>query len=148
MNSTFNFYFYPCFFGFAICYSMQSAARHTALKSHDAFVSLMALCSFAILYHIQPFDITNHHNPSVQSLSWARLLVDKCSTYPHWADNLQKSCVADFLIQRVGVIVNPYYLKYQNSIVPMLNCNVSMWIYWLKVKVSDSLGSRHFLFNE
>jgi len=144
MNSTFDVYPYPRSFGFAACHPTQGAARRAALKSRDAFVPLMALCSFAISYHIQPFDITNHRNPSAQSPSWARLLVDKCGAHPQWADNLQKSCVADFSIQRVGVLVNPYYWKYQNSIVPMLNCNVPVWIYWSKRKAPDPLVADTF----
>jgi hypothetical protein len=130
IRTEFSTYPFPREFGYTRAHNTKSQARSSAMRARDAFIPLMALCSFAISLHLDQSDVCNLFNPNAPTPQWARYLIDAFSVNPTWVENLRRSFVGDFTKQRIGAIINPYTWKHHEIIYPMILCNVPVWIYW------------------
>ena len=92
-----------------------------AMRSRDAFLPLMATCSYVI-----------SHTPNFTASPppWSDMLRAK-GLHPEWVNMLETSQLADFseYNKRVGVFVLPT-CKYLQDIDKMLRANVPIWFCW------------------
>lgn len=111
---------FPSACGYLNRHAEDSFARGSAMKSRDAFVPLMALCTFAIACA----------GSADGTLRWMDILKAKSSLEPSWFEDLTHSDVANLSIPRVGVFLNPSVEELKGFVRPMLLANVPIWIHW------------------
>jgi hypothetical protein len=112
---------YPSEYGYRRTYINKKQTRRLALMARDAFVPLMAMCSYAI--SLTP-DF-NTDNPS-----WVAKL-EEVGIHPEWVEQLRTSQLADFsdTNERVGVIIQPNCV-WLNRIPKMIKAGVPLWFLW------------------
>ncbi|KAF7973281.1 hypothetical protein HWV62_15649 [Athelia sp. TMB] len=87
----------------------------------DTFVPLMSVCTFAIA---MTQDFRSKNPP------WARRLTD-CGCHTSFVEELQDSQIADFSVDRVGVIIKSSW-DFQPYIDRFLSAGVPVWLLWSK----------------
>ena len=112
---------YPSEYGYLRTFINKKQIRRLALMARDAFVPLMAMCSYAI--SLTPEFNTN--NPP-----WVAKL-EEAGIHPEWVEQLRTSQLADFSgsNERVGVIVQPKCV-WLNRIPRMIKAGVPLWFVW------------------
>jgi hypothetical protein len=113
----------PSRYGYLQTHPTEDDARHYAMYSRDAFVPLAAACSFAIANNIDGFDY------DLPLPWWMRELVDK-GVHLQYLENIQKSFVGDFTIERAGIVIDPYSWEWLGQVLRMIRTNVPVWIHW------------------
>jgi hypothetical protein len=103
----------------------EELARWHAAASRNAFVPLMAMISW-LLSHLRTPGDTVHTNPS-----WTKILLEG-GAHQEWVENFRLSPVPDFLLERIGMVIDAENWKWKHSIDIMVSCNVSVWIFWGK----------------
>jgi hypothetical protein len=117
-------YAWPYSFKYREDHHWEDEARRAIMMSRDAFVPLIALCSWLLAKNSNP--------PPPQRPSWVKTVVDKYDVSPEWVDELMESQIGNLHIPRVGVIINPYRFSYDE--IPLLQYyDVPVWIWWGKV---------------
>jgi hypothetical protein len=111
----------PSQYGYRRAFTKRHRARNCCMNAHDAFVPLMALCSYAISLTPSFTD----ENPK-----WVSKLEEK-NIHPEWIQMLKTSQLADFSVdnKRVGVIVQ-HNCTWRNRIPNMIRANVPLWFLW------------------
>jgi hypothetical protein len=111
----------PSEYGYRRMFGKCDQAVKCCMKARDAFIPLMALCSFAISY----IPCFTTENPP-----WIEKLVE-VGIHPEWVQSLKTSQLVDFSAnnKRVGVIVQPQCVWLY--LVPnMVRANVPLWFLW------------------
>lgn len=98
-------------------------ARRCAMNSRDAFVPLMALCSWSI--SLVGASLTANKAPQ-----WVDMLQANPTVVPSWIEDLQHSMIADFNIHRFGSFMDVTDEDVKRIIGPMLRADVPIWFYW------------------
>jgi hypothetical protein len=96
------------------------------MRSRDAFVPLMALCSFVMsFFHgvVLP--------PNVELL-WVRALWRTTNLHPEWLQMFQNSPILDFSgrYPRIGTVVDVSTWRYLHLIRATANAGVPVWFWW------------------
>ena len=115
----------------------ENFARRCAMKSRDAFIPLMALCSWSIS-RVGDSQTANHVP------LWADLLLrEDPNIQLSWIEDLRHSMIGNFKIPRFGSFVNAGIIDPDVKYVfaPMLRADVPIWIYW--GTVSEPIGAYH-----
>jgi hypothetical protein len=123
LTPSFTFWPLPSRYGYLQTYPTEEDARHYAMYSRDAFVPLIAACSFAIANNIDSWDY------DFPVPFWLRELVEK-GVHPQYLENIQKSIVGDFTIDRAGMVIDPYSWEWRGQVNRMIRTNVPVWIHW------------------
>jgi hypothetical protein len=99
--------------------------RRCTMKSRDAFVPLMALCSWS-------FSLIGVAVSADKYPRWVSLLrQEDQSLQLSWIENLTNSIVADFSIPRISLFMDVTVNEDTMSIItPMFQSNISIWFYW------------------
>jgi hypothetical protein len=120
-------YRYPGSYKYLEMHSTEEAARRHAMMSRDAFVPLMALCSWCMARQMTPNENYIGCRPT-----WLKKIVDDhpMKVHPGWAEDLRTSCIGNFTIRRVGCFINPYTWIRSNIIEMFFRFNVPVWIWW------------------
>src|SRR4051812_38951825 len=92
-----NFYSFPSDFGYRGFHETQEYARRAIMMSRDAFVPLMAHCSWVIAHQ---FNRSDRNELTSTRPAWVQKLVDKHRIHAQWVENLRLSTVGDFFIER------------------------------------------------
>jgi hypothetical protein len=111
----------PSQFGYSRKFRKSDQSRRCCINGRNAFVPLMALCSYAI--SITP-NFTNENPPWVGKL-------EEMGVHPEWVQLLKSSQLADFSEsnKRLGVIIQPN-CKWLNRIPNMIRANVPLYFLW------------------
>jgi hypothetical protein len=117
-------------FGYPRLHVHETTARKCALMSQDAFLPLMAMCSFAISFHPSHPD-----QPISADPPWVDILINKAKIHLEWVNQVKSSFIGDLSgnIARVGVVVNAQICKWTNTIQPLIRANVSVWVFWSSI---------------
>lgn len=121
----------PSSFGYRRAFFNRAVCVRCCIRSRDAFIPLMALCSYAISLTPSFTD----ENPS-----WVQRLEER-GIHPEWIQSLKASQLADFSNTnlRLGVIIRPK-CEWLKDIPNMIRANVPLWFLWDDPKdFSDSL---------
>src|ERR1700759_2291298 len=115
----------PRSFGYLDKHAKEVFARRCAIKSRDAFVLLMALCSWAI--SLIGTSLTKNNEPQ-----WVDLLLqDDPTVQPSWIEDLIDSVIVDFKIYRVSSFMKVGTDEdLKHTLMSMLRGNVPVWFYW------------------
>src|SRR3954449_401947 len=101
-------------------YEMEKEAQCQCMMARDAFIFLMALCSYFIFLQ-------------GASTTWNQKLVDLRMVHPEWAQNLGETPVADFSVERVGTIRSPHSnVQWASDLCMLIAAKVPVWIFWSK----------------
>ena len=111
----------PSDFGYRRVFLKRQQCVRCCLTSRDAFVPLMALCSYAI--SLTP-SFTDENPPWVKRLEGQGI-------HPEWIQSLKTSQLADFsdTNPRLGMIIQPNFIWLQ-YIPNMIRANVPLWFLW------------------
>jgi hypothetical protein len=111
----------PSQYGYLNIFNKRHQSVRCCMNARDAFIPLMALCSYAI--SLTP-DFTAE-NPS-----WVAKL-QEMGIHPEWVQLLKDSQLADFSAsnERLGVIIQPK-CKWLNRVSRMVQANVPVYILW------------------
>jgi hypothetical protein len=121
----YEFYPTPSVFGYCKLWKTESTARHKAMLSRDAFLPLLATCSWSIARHL---PATGYYQIDPK---WVWLLVEEKHMVAEWVNNLHQYMVGDFSIERIGAVFNPHlHNNWSNGIIPMMKAGVPIWINW------------------
>jgi hypothetical protein len=93
------------------------------MNSRDAFVPLMALCSWSI--SLVGALLTTNNTPR-----WVNMLQENPTVLPSWIEDLQHSMIANFNIRRFGSFMDVTNDDVKRIISPMLQADVPIWFYW------------------
>ncbi|KAH9920995.1 hypothetical protein B0H21DRAFT_844338 [Amylocystis lapponica] len=122
-----EYYRCPSAWGYQNTFDNMRDARYSCGRSLQAFYVLSGACSMYIATHQHEKPLTSESNPR-----WASFLL--ASEFPStWIDDLRRSFVADFSIERAGVFIDAtaeHPLAWQNQLPIMLSANVPMWFFW------------------
>jgi hypothetical protein len=101
-------------------------ARQCAMKSRDAFVPLMALCTFAISI-TKPSQTIPGKSPR-----WVSLLQAEANVHASWIEDLMQSNVADLSGRtvRAGAFIDVSSFDSSNFINSFIEAKVPIWFYW------------------
>lgn len=99
-----------------------SQARKRAIQGRDAFLPLLALCSYAMSLYTSPADYTIQNK-------WYNVLIQK-GMHPPIVDAIRDSEIAHFDLPRAGVIIHATYCVPPMDIHYMFNANIPVYIYW------------------
>jgi hypothetical protein len=116
---------FPSAYGYLQKHRDESHARYSAMKSRDAFLGLMALCSFAI----STTKPAPHHKPQ----RWVTILQrNDANIQASWIEDFAHSAAVDFSesIGRVGMVANVADMERTEFIDCMILANVPIWLYW------------------
>jgi hypothetical protein len=120
-NPRWKFYAKPSSFRYRQHHRLEEDARRAIMMSRDAFVPLIALCSWLLAKNS---DCQPPERPS-----WVKTAVDKYDVSPEWVDLLMESQIGNMQIHRVGLIINPHNFSFDD--IPLLQrFNVPVWIWW------------------
>ena len=115
----------PSSWGYRNRHTEEVFARRCAMKSRDAFVPLMALCSWSISL----IEVTASADKYPRWVSLLRR--EDQSLQLSWTEDLMHSIVADFSIPRFGSFMDVTVDEDTMSIItPMFRSNVPVWFYW------------------
>jgi hypothetical protein len=95
------------------------------MKSRDAFLGLMALCTFAI----STTKPSPHHKPQ----RWAAILQHNDHTIQaSWIEDFAQSAAVDFSesVGQVGMVASTADMERTEFIDCMILVNVPIWLYW------------------
>ena len=115
----------PSACGYRNRHTEEVFARRCAMKSRDAFVPLMALCSWSI-------SLVGVAESADKDPRWVSLLRrDNQSLQLSWIEDLTNSIIADFNIPRIGSFMDVTVDEDTMRIItPMFQSNVPIWFYW------------------
>lgn len=113
----------PTSCGYLNNHAEERFARHCAIKSRDAFVPLMALCSWSIA-------LVGNSMAMNKVPRWVDMLQANPTVLPSWIEDLAHSMIADFTIRRTGSFMECTDEEVKRVIGPMLRANVPIWIFW------------------
>ena len=122
LTEAFTFWPLPSCYGYLKSYSTHEDAREYATYSKEAFVPLIAACSFAIANNIYGPD------DEFPVPSWFHYFTDK-GVHPQYLHNIQNSIIGDFTLDRAGVLIDPYSWKWK-QLPALLRTRVPIWIHW------------------
>jgi hypothetical protein len=129
----YRFYPMPSIFGYGRVWESESTARHKAILSRDAFLPLLAMCSWSIAMHLPR---NGHYQTDPK---WIQLLVQEKHMVVEWVNNLHQFMVEDFEIERIGAVFNPHLdSNWHNGITQMTKTGVPVWINWGKNPLQQS----------
>jgi hypothetical protein len=125
----FSVFHLPRTYGYLRSHRSEHLARKSAIRSRDAFVVLMALCSFTIArFHgaVLPADVEP---------VWVRVLQGPNGLNPSWLELFRSSPIPDFsgLYPRVGTVVDVNTWPYPHLVRRAVNAGVPVWFRWSKV---------------
>jgi hypothetical protein len=117
----FQWFKQPSAFGYQQAFPSDKTLRRLVFKSRDAFIPLLALCSFAI--SMTP-------NFTLENPPWAQVL-ERNAVHPQYIQEIKASSVADFSDhnKRVGVIVRPD-CQWLDLVARIIGANVPVWLCW------------------
>lgn len=124
---------FPSTNGYLQSHPTEEDARYFALYSRDAFVPLMAMCSFAIANNLEAHEFAS---------SMPKWLIELASqnVNQQYLQLIRTSIIGDFSIERVGVVLDPFKWDCREQINRMVRGNVPVWIYWGQ-KWKDGVGA-------
>ena len=93
------------------------------MRSCDAFIPLMAFCSWILAHQIGKGD------PDPLRPEWMKKLIRQDNVHPEWAEELRVSPVGNFDIVRLGCIINPYFWEWRRLHL-FLRFHIPVWIFW------------------
>ncbi|TCD65770.1 hypothetical protein EIP91_002209 [Steccherinum ochraceum] len=121
----------PSTYGYGSAYDNDHDCRRSIVRSRNAFIPLMALCSYAIaVYHADGGLSWRHSFPD-----WAQALVARGAGHD-WVSDILSSQLADFSWEghRVGVVIDPRQRQlWWNHVAVFIKAKVPLWVYWGKV---------------
>jgi hypothetical protein len=121
----FEYYPLPRTFGYGRAHKSERIARRQTVHSRDAFLPLIALCSYAIAQNSDSVEIRMSHP------NWIKFLVDERKIHPDWVELLRISVMNDFSVQRAGTVFDPQRPEVWAYEVPhMIKANVPVWVFW------------------
>ena len=123
LTETFTFWPLPSRYGYLQSHSTHEDSREYATYSKEAFVPLIAACSFAIANNIDGPD------GDLPVPSWFHDLTDK-GVHPQYLHNIQNSIIGDFTLDRAGVLIDPYSWKWKGQLSALIRARVPIWIHW------------------
>lgn len=117
---------FPSSYGYISRHMEERFARQCAMKSRDAFVPLMALCTFAISITKPSQTIPG------QSPRWVSLLQAEANVHASWIEDLMQSNVADLSGRtvRMGAFIDVSSFDSSNFINSFIEAKVPIWFYW------------------
>jgi hypothetical protein len=124
-------YPFPLKFSYLHSHIYESTARKCAINACDAFLPLMAMCSFAMSLHLQTEDLLIATDPP-----WISILVNKGKVHPEWVNHLKSSFIGDFSgsVARVGVLVKVQTLQWSHHLQRLRDAKVPVWLFWGSLK--------------
>ncbi|KAG1849477.1 hypothetical protein F4604DRAFT_1687376 [Suillus subluteus] len=102
-------------------------AKKVAMRSHDAFLGISALCTYFIMAH--------RYRPHNDSPTWTSLLINdpQCPILSAWVMELSRTFVGDLtdVVPRNGMIINgAYSLAWDTDVIMFEHFKVLIWVYW------------------
>jgi hypothetical protein len=116
----------PSTFGYLRSHKHKYQAERCALTSRDAFVTLMAQCSFSIAYLAKTTDDLLY-----LSTRWTRILTEN-GVHNVWVESLRNSPVGDFSKDnpRVGMVINVALCPFIAHVPAFIRAGIPLWFYW------------------
>jgi len=117
---------FPHTYGYLRDHTRERAARKCAMRSRDAFIPLMALCSMGISFYTATL-VTHGDEPR-----WVKILVNERKIHPEWVQQLQNSPIADFSerVPRVGVVVDVHECQWLEQMRRLVRVKIPTWFVW------------------
>src|SRR5271154_548212 len=122
-NHEIDFFPLPSDYGYLKSHKTKQEAQKSIINSRDAFLPLIAACSFGIFIGLSHFEWDSPKPPWV-----VRLLETEVS--PAYVEYIRTSVVGDFSVPRVGVLIDPFTWNWTHLIRRMADSKVPMWIAW------------------
>jgi hypothetical protein len=119
---------YPSSYGYTRNHTEERFARYCAMKARDAFVPLMALCTFAISTTKQSIQHqTANHVPK-----WVEMLQAEQEIHPSWIEDFSHSAAANLseTVGRIGAFIDVSTYDMANFTDVIIRANVPIWFYW------------------
>ncbi|TCD62108.1 hypothetical protein EIP91_007462 [Steccherinum ochraceum] len=143
-NVEFSEFRLPSSYGYGGTHETERGCRRAIMRSRNAFVPLMGLCSFAIAVYNGKFERTWWGTFP----AWARALIENGAGHD-WVSDLLSSDLANFSWTgyRVGVVVDVDETElWWDQLDLLVEFNVPLWFHWGTVgSMRDGKGSDHYL---
>jgi hypothetical protein len=123
LTRLFRLWAWPTQYGYELHYRRCSDARIIALRSRDAFVPLMAAGTFALMYMYRNEKIE-------QNYSWRERVLQKTGIHHQWLADFEVSAVGDFLVPRVGGIIEMADCQYAELLPWLIQINMPLYLHW------------------
>ncbi|KAH9921087.1 hypothetical protein B0H21DRAFT_767080 [Amylocystis lapponica] len=127
----------PSAWGYRDTFKNMQDARYSCWRSLQAFYVLSGTCSMHIAIHQHKKPSSSEDHPV-----WASLL-QLAGFPPAWIDDLRRSFVADFSIERAGVYIDATEetpLGWQSQLPVLLSANVPIWFNWAGGNIAPTLS--------